>query len=72
LVTVCEVSSLSVVLYGWLGREEEFPNWKVTYLSWQGKKKRNPPTWKLALALFLASMQTTAGVAKGVSRFSGT
>ena len=26
----------------------------------------------LGLALFLASMQTTAGVAKGVSRFSGT
>jgi hypothetical protein len=34
------VSSLCVVLYGWLGREEEFPNWKTTYLSWQGKKKK--------------------------------
>ncbi len=71
-VTLSRHSSLSVLLYGSLRREEESPNWKVTYLSWQGKKKRNPPTWKLALASLLASMQTTAGVAKGVSRFSGT
>jgi hypothetical protein len=71
-VTVCGGWSLSVVLYGWVGREEEFPNWKTTCLSWQGKKKRNPPTWKLDLDFVTASLQTTAGVAKGVSRFSGT
>ncbi len=71
-VTVCGGLSLCVVLYGWGRREEEFPNWKVTYLSWQGKKKRNSPTWKLDLDFGVASMQTTAGVAKGVSRFSGT
>jgi len=71
LVTVCGGLSLWVVLYGWR-RREEFPNWKTTNLSWQGKKKSNSPTWKLALASLLASLQTTAGVAKGVSRFSGT
>ncbi len=46
-VTVSRHSSLCVVLHGWGRGEEEFPNWKVTCLSWQGKKKRNPPTWKL-------------------------
>jgi hypothetical protein len=71
-VTVSRHSSLCVVLYGWGRGEEEFPNWKVTDLSWQGKKKRNPPTWKLDLDFVTASLQTTAGVAKGVSRFSGT
>jgi len=36
------------------------------------KEKRNLPTWKLDLDFVTASLQTTAGVAKGVSRFSGT
>lgn len=36
------VSTLSVVRLPLAGgrREEEFPNWKVTDLSWQGKKKK--------------------------------
>jgi len=71
-VTVSRHSSLWVVLNGWGRREEEFPNWKVTCLSWQGKKKRNPPTWRLDLDFGVASLQTTRCVARGVSRFSGT
>ena len=68
VVTVCGWLSLWVVLYGW----GVLPNWKTTNLSWQGKKKSNSPTWKLDLDFVTASLQTTAGVAKGVSRFSGT
>ena len=37
-----------------------------------GKEKSNLPTWRLDLDFVTASLQTTAAVGEGVSRFSGT
>jgi hypothetical protein len=44
----------------------------VTGFSWHGKKKEKPTGLDTSTGFVPASLPTTAGVAEGVSRFSGT
>ena len=72
LVTVCGWFSLCVVFNGW-GRREVVTKLEDHLLKLALKEEKGIlRLGSLALALLLASMQTTRCVARGVSRFSGT